>query len=215
VKFAYKNRGASLLEWNGRTAPSQTRAGETRGLGSLGASAIEYGVRRSSVLRKALGDATVCCPRCPCSQDPCCSDRSASSPALVRYRYAAQRRAARPAIRKALGAYPLRKELGTLGGFNMDIPRPGAPEVVSGYMPEGAARGYGETSIGEDPAPAPTFDTGLIRKAAVLASAYHGVKRNNGSVWWGLVWALGAYVAPVSGVSAVGIAVAQGFGKPK
>jgi hypothetical protein len=82
-------------------------------------------------------------------------------------------------------------------------------------MPEGAARGYGETSIGDDPAPAPTFDTGLIRKAAVLASAYHGVKRNNGSVMWGLIWAFGAYVAPVSGVSAVGIAVAQGFGKPK
>jgi hypothetical protein len=59
------------------------------------------------------------------------------------------------------------------------------------------------------------FDTGLIRKAAVLASAYHGARRNNGSVWWGLLWALGAYVAPIYGVSAVGIAVAQGFGQPR
>jgi hypothetical protein len=151
MNFVYTRRGGPLVKWDGRTAPSQTRAGETRSLGS----------------------------------------------------------------------------------FDYDIPRPGAPEVVGGYespapgaavihfggyMPEGAARGYGQRFLGADApaAPAPAqFNLGLIRKAAVLASAYHGVKRNHGSVWWGLLWALGAYVAPVYGVSAIGIAVAQGFGQPK
>ena len=102
------------------------------------------------------------------------------------------------------------RSLGSLGG-SLDVPRPGAPEIISGYEsphPNAALIHFG--------ADAPTkFDTGLIRKAAVLASAYHGVKRNNGSVLWGLLWVLGAYVAPIYGVSAVGIAVAQGFGQPR
>jgi hypothetical protein len=74
--------------------------------------------------------------------------------------------------------------------------------------------------LGADAAPAPapekkTIDSGTIRKIAALASAFHGVRRHNGSVLWGLLWALGAFVAPVSGLSVVGIAVAQGFGHPK
>lgn len=122
-------------------------------------------------------------------------------------------------------------ETRSLGGFNVDVPRPGAPEVVSGYespapgaaivhlggyMPEGAARNYGQATVGADDAPR-QLDMALVRKASVLAALYHGVKRNNGSVWWGLAWALGAYVAPLHGTSAVGIAAAQGFGhaKPK
>jgi hypothetical protein len=124
-------------------------------------------------------------------------------------------------------------ETRSLGAFNVDIPRPGAPEVVSGYespapgaaiihmggyMPEGAARNYGSTFLAGD-APATTMQSvianPMVKKASVLAAAYHGVRRNNGSVLWGLLWALGAYVAPVNGVSAVALATAQGFGQAK
>jgi hypothetical protein len=151
MKFAYTRRGGPLLNWSGPTAPYQSRAGETRSLGSLG---------------------------------------------------------------------------------DLNVPRPGAPEIVSGYespepgaatihlggyMPEGAAHNYGQAMIGAD---APTlekapFDLGLIRKAAVLAAAYHGVKRNNGSVLWGLLWAGMAYISPLYGVLVPAIGVAQGFGQPK
>ena len=54
-----------------------------------------------------------------------------------------------------------------------------------------------------------------MRQASVVAAALHGVRRNNGSVFWGAVWALAAYVAPINGASAVAVAVAQGYGKPK
>ena len=126
----------------------------------------------------------------------------------------------------------------------LDLPRPGAPEVVagyeapqpgaaviqlgssypwdqkypgqtmSGYMPEGAARAYGQTMLA-DAAPAPSIDYGAYaRRASVLAAAYHGAKRHNGSVLWGLLWGLAAYVAPLRGLSIVAIGVAQGFAQP-
>jgi hypothetical protein len=114
----------------------------------------------------------------------------------------------------------------------LDIPRPGAPEIVEGYespepgaavihlggyMPEGATRGYGQTMLSADaPVPAPAkFDPGLIRKAAVLASAFHGVRRNHGSVLWGLLWAVAAYLTPLNGLLVPAFGVAQGFGQPK
>ena len=151
MRFAYKRRGGPLLDWSGPTAPYQSRAGETRSLGSLG---------------------------------------------------------------------------------DLNVPRPGAPEIVSGYespqpgaaivhlggyMPEGAARGYGQTMIGAD-APTPEkapFDLGLVRKAAALAAGYHGVKRNNGSIFWGVIWAAAAFISPFHGVLVPLFGAAQGFGQAR
>ena len=116
---------------------------------------------------------------------------------------------------------------------DLNVPRPGAPEIVSGYesphpnaalihfggyMPEGAARGYGQTMLSADapaPAPAQPFDTGLIRKAAALAAAYHGVKRNNGSIFWGVIWAAAALVTPFYGVFVPVWAAGQGFAQAR
>ena len=118
-------------------------------------------------------------------------------------------------------------ETRSLGELN--LPRPGAPEVVSGYespepnaatihlggfIPEGAVRSYGQQMIGADPAPA-KFDMGIVRKASALASAYHGAKRNNGSVLWGLLWGFAGYIAPFYGLLVPAIGVAQGFAQAK
>lgn len=46
----------------------------------------------------------------------------------------------------------------------------------------------------------------------IVASAYHGYKRNRESYGWGLGWATLAVFAPFL---TTGFALAQGFGKPK
>lgn len=112
----------------------------------------------------------------------------------------------------------------------LNVPRPGAPEVVSGYespqpgaaivhlggyMPEGAARGYGQTMLSADAPASKPFDMGIVRKASALAAAYHGVRRNNGSILWGLVWAVAAFVSPLYGTLVPAFALAQGFGEPR
>lgn len=52
---------------------------------------------------------------------------------------------------------------------------------------------------------------GVLAAASMGASAYHGVKRNHGSIgygiWWGLMGSLFPVITPA-------VAVAQGFGKP-
>ena len=50
---------------------------------------------------------------------------------------------------------------------------------------------------------------------SALAAGYHGVRRNNGSIFWGLVWALAAFVSPVNGVLVPAFGVAQGFAQAK
>ena len=47
--------------------------------------------------------------------------------------------------------------------------------------------------------------------ASGALSAYHGVKRNNGSVGWGIVWFFMGSIFPIVTPA---IAVAQGFAKP-
>lgn len=206
MRFAYARTGGPLLDWSGTTPPSPTRAGETRSLGDW------Y-------------------PDLP---------RGGTSNALRRYggRIAGPQGA-------AIG-YERNRQLGAL-----DLPRPGAPEVVEGYespqpgaavvhlggagssasypwnekypgqtsfgtyMPEGAARSYGQAVLSADPEPPKQFDMGLVRKASALAAAYHGVKRHNGSVLWGLLWGLAAYVSPFYGLLVPAIGVAQGFGQAK
>lgn len=199
MRFAYARTGGPLLNWSGHTPPYPSRAGETRALGAF------YATNRdSSALRRYGGRLAVGGP-------------IGARPIVNR---------SAPRYNGSAVGYQHNRALGDL-----DIPRPGAPEIVSGYespqpnaalinlggyIPEGAARSYGGTFLSADETP-PTkqFDMGLVRKASVLAALYHGVKRNNGSVWWGLAWALGAYMAPLYGTTAVGIAVAQGFAQAK
>ena len=200
MRFAYARSGGPLLDWSGPTPPYPTRAGETRSLGDWYASARNSGAVRRFGGRLALpGGAAI--------------------------------------------GYEQNRQLGAL-----DLPRPGAPEVVegyespqpgaavihlghdctweeahrrahamamSGYMPEGAARSYGQTMLSADPPPPKQFDMGLVRKAAVIAAAYHGVKRHNGSVLWGLLWGAFAYISPLYGVLVPAIGVAQGYAQPK
>lgn len=114
----------------------------------------------------------------------------------------------------------------------LNLPRPGAPEVVSGYespapgaaivhlgmggfIPEGSVRGYGQQMLGADAPAAPKLDLGLVRKASALAAAYHGVKRNNGSIFWGVIWAAAALVTPFYGVFVPVWAAGQGFAQAR
>ena len=101
---------------------------------------------------------------------------------------------------------------------SLDVPRAGAPEIVSGY--ESPEPGAATIHLGADaalaPAPAPAkFDLGLIRKASALAAGYHGVRRNNGSIFWGLIWAAAAFVSPLYGTLVPAFAMAQGFGEAR
>ena len=172
MKFAYARTGGPLLDWSGPTPPYQSRAGETRSLGSLGE--FYPTVASSNALRRYGG-------------------RSAGH-------------------RGAAVGYQHNRALGSLG--HDDVPRPGAPEIIGGY--EAPEPGAGIIHIGADePTEPKKFDTALIRRAAALAAAYHGVKRHNGSVLWGLLWGAAAFIAPVNGLTVVAIGVAQGFAKPK
>jgi len=135
MRFAYKRRGGPLLDWDGRSAPYQSRAGETRSLGGL-------------------------------------------------------------------------------GSLDLNVPRPGAPEIVSGY--ESPQPGAATIHLGAEPPPAAkSFDTGLIRKASALAAGFHGVRRNNGSIFWGVIWAAAAFITPFHGVLVPLFGAAQGFGQAR
>lgn len=60
----------------------------------------------------------------------------------------------------------------------------------------------------------PAIDTfvWLGRLAGTVSGAYHGYKRNNESIGWGIGWALlGNIFWPVT----IPVSLAQGFGKPK
>lgn len=219
MRFAYARRGGPLLNWSGPTPPYPTRAGETRTLGSF------YPTTRSSSALRRYGG------------------RGPGYGAAVGYEHNRELGywGATVAGHGGVGYRPVP------GMGSLDLPRPGAPEVVegyeppapgaaivhlghactweeahrrahamSGYMPEGAARSYGQTMLSADQPPAPKpFDMGLVRKASAIASAYHGVKRNHGSVFWGLLWGVAGYAAPFYGLLVPAIGVAQGFGQPK
>jgi hypothetical protein len=53
---------------------------------------------------------------------------------------------------------------------------------------------------------------GLLAVASAAASGYHGIKRNNGSVGWGIVW---FFLGGLMPVLVPVIATAQGFAVPK
>lgn len=217
MRFAYTRRGGPLLDWSGPTPPSPTRAGETRSLGDFYAT-----TRNSGALRRYGGRS------------------SGHGGAAVGYQN-----------NRALGSFGGKLCVTVNNGMSgVNLPRPGAPEVVEGYespapgaaivhlgeectwdvahrrahglsgfIPEGAAIRYGQQMLGADaPASAPSkmVDTGgIIRKASVVAAAFHGVRRNRGSLFWGLVWAAAAYVTPANGAIVPAFAVAQGYGQVK
>jgi len=102
-------------------------------------------------------------------------------------------------------------ETRSLGSLELHVPRPGAPEIISGY--ESPHPNAALIHFGADAAP---VDTGrLIRRVSALAAGYHGVRRNNGSIFWGLVWALAAFVSPVNGVLVPLFGAAQGFAQAR
>lgn len=53
---------------------------------------------------------------------------------------------------------------------------------------------------------------GLLSLAGTAAGAYHGARRNHGSVWSAVVWGFFGGVAPLITVP---VAAAQGFGQPR
>lgn len=72
--------------------------------------------------------------------------------------------------------------------------------------------GVDEPMAGQKIPPWMKFAYSLMGLGAGGALIYHGYKRNDGSVGWGLVWGLlGGMVWPIT----LPIAFAQGIGKPK
>ena len=59
---------------------------------------------------------------------------------------------------------------------------------------------------------ASVLESPLLPKAAMVASAYHGLRRNHGSLVWGLVWGVAGHLLPLL---VPALAVAQGFAKPR
>jgi hypothetical protein len=53
---------------------------------------------------------------------------------------------------------------------------------------------------------------GLLSLAGTAAGAYHGARRNHGSVWSAVKWGFLGGLAPLITVP---VAAAQGFGKPR
>jgi len=68
---------------------------------------------------------------------------------------------------------------------------------------------YGRGCEGCKPA---SIAWGVVRSASIGVSAYHGYKRNNGSIGWAIGWALLGGLFPVI---VPAIAVAQGLGDEK
>ena len=66
----------------------------------------------------------------------------------------------------------------------------------------------------ETPSSAPVLSPlGLVLAGVgAIVGAYHGTRRNRGSVGWGLVWGVAGATAPLI---TTGIAVAQGYGSPR
>lgn len=84
--------------------------------------------------------------------------------------------------------------------------RPRGPNLVMGRkLDTGIVRPLG--ADGES-----LLDSPWLPKIGMVVAGYHGVRRNNGSLFWGAVWAIAGRFAPIA-VS--GLAVAQGYAAPK
>ncbi len=56
------------------------------------------------------------------------------------------------------------------------------------------------------------FDSPIVPKVSMVLSAYHGLRRNRGSLAWGLAWGVAGRLFPLL---VPALAVAQGFAKEK
>lgn len=68
------------------------------------------------------------------------------------------------------------------------------------------------TVVREDVLPALSTGQMILSLLGAGIGAFHGARRNHGSVVWGLVWGTAGAAAPVI---TTGIAAAQGIGRPK
>jgi len=68
------------------------------------------------------------------------------------------------------------------------------------------------TVVREDVLPALSTGQMILSLLGAGIGAFHGARRNHGSVLWGLVWGTAGAAAPVI---TTGIAAAQGIGRPK
>lgn len=91
-------------------------------------------------------------------------------------------------------------------GQAMGRPTMGQLRAWLGLAPAGALAGPWDSARGLEP-----FTLrGMLVFASAVISGYHGVKRNGGSPFWGLVWfGLGAALPGVVPL----VAVAQGYGQ--
>lgn len=206
MRFAYARTGGPILQWSGRTPPPSSRSGESRSLGDF------YPTTRQSGALRRYGVKNWDRPYNPVTGGQ-----------AIGYEH-----------NRALGDLHLPRPGAPEVVAGYESPAPGAAIIhlgddctfekahrrahgmMSSYMPEGAARSYGQTMLSADePKDKPLVSGRMVRRAAVLAAAYHGVKRHNGSVLWGLLWGAAAFVAPINGVIVPAIGVAQGFAKAK
>lgn len=87
-------------------------------------------------------------------------------------------------------------------------PAPSAPSTPASQVVE--VREVAREIEASLPAPS-TFQLALGLGGALLG-AYHGTRRNHGSLLWGLTWgAAGAFAPAIT----TGVALAQGLGRPK
>lgn len=56
------------------------------------------------------------------------------------------------------------------------------------------------------------LDSPIVPKAAMVMAAYHGLRRNNGSLVWGAIWGLAGHLLPLL---VPALAVAQGYARKK
>lgn len=97
-------------------------------------------------------------------------------------------------------------------GNPMGLPRPGSPEFLSNYEvlpssnPPIKQRGVGDYSLS-----ILSGTAAVVSVAGGAAATYHGYKRTR-SVKWAILWGLLGSTFPIV---TNGVAVAQGFGKPK
>lgn len=86
----------------------------------------------------------------------------------------------------------------------------GAPPAPAAAPPPAAAAPASEASSWPSGLVATVY--GLLSLAGTAAGAYHGARRNHGSVWSAVVWGFLGGAAPLITVP---VAAAQGFGQPR
>jgi len=84
--------------------------------------------------------------------------------------------------------------------------------IQQGVDPNAVSAGYGFISACDGGSLVPEKIFRVFSLLAGLAGAYHGVRRHNGSIGWGIWWGFAASMFPV--LTTV-LAIGQGFAKPR